>query len=71
MDIVKEYSNGEIVVIWRPDLCIHAGICVQLLPQVYKPKERPWVKVENATTEQLKDQVTKCPSGALTYRMVE
>ncbi len=71
MDIVKEYSNGEIVVIWRPDLCIHAGICVQLLPQVYKPKERPWVKVEHATTEQLKDQVTKCPSGALTYRMIE
>jgi len=71
MDMVKEYSNGEIVVIWRPDLCIHAGICVQLLPEVYKPQERPWVKVENATTEQLKDQVTKCPSGALTYRMVE
>lgn len=69
METTREYSNGEITVIWKPDLCIHAGICVQMLPEVYKPGQRPWVTVQNATTEQLKDQVTACPSGALTYRM--
>lgn len=69
MEKVKEYTNGDITVIWKPELCIHSGICVKTLPQVYNPKERPWVKPENATTEELKAQISKCPSGALSYRM--
>ena len=67
--MTKKYSNGEITVIWKPERCIHAGICVKMLPQVYKVGERPWVKPENATTEQLKAQINQCPSGALSYRM--
>lgn len=65
---MKEYPNGEISVIWKPELCEHAGICVKMLPKVYNPKERPWIKVENATTDELKHQISKCPSGALSYR---
>ena len=65
----KEYSNGEITVVWKPSLCIHAGECVRTLPNVYKPKEKPWIQIENATTEELKNQVKKCPSGPLTYYM--
>lgn len=61
------YSNGEITVIWRPELCQHAGICVKLLPQVYNPAERPWVKVGNASTEELVEQIKSCPSDALSY----
>lgn len=45
-----EYTNGEIVVVWQPHLCIHSGICVHMLPEVYNPRERPWVKLENAAT---------------------
>lgn len=62
-----KYTNGELTVIWRPDLCQHAGICVKMLPKVYHPKEKPWVKIENATTQELIEQVAKCPSAALTY----
>jgi len=69
--MIKEYSNGELTVIWKPDLCIHSGNCVRLLPAVYHPKEAPWVKPENATTEELIDQINQCPSGALSYRMNE
>lgn len=47
----------------------HAGICVKTLPGVYKPKERPWIQIENATTAELIAQIKQCPSGALTYRM--
>ena len=65
--MAKEYSNGEITVVWKSELCQHAGICVKTLPKLYNPKERPWIKVENATTEELKDQVNQCPSGALTF----
>jgi len=64
-----EYTNGDITVIWKPELCQHAGVCVKMLPQVYDPKDRPWVKPQNATKEQLIEQISKCPSGALTYRL--
>ena len=64
-----EYSNGELTIIWQPDLCQLSGICVKTLPQVYNPKERPWVKIENATTDELIAQINKCPSGALSYRL--
>ena len=36
-----------------------------MLPNVYHPKERPWVQIENATTEELIAQISKCPSKAL------
>ena len=65
-----EYTNGEIVVIWQPHLCQHAGVCVKMLPQVYDPKARPWVRLENSTTDKIIAQVEKCPSGALSYRRV-
>ena len=64
-----EYSNGELTIIRQPDLCQHSGICVKTLPQVYNRKERPWVKIENATTDELIAQINKCPSGALSYRL--
>ncbi|MFV0377257.1 MAG: (4Fe-4S)-binding protein [Mangrovibacterium sp.] len=65
---MKEYSNGEITIVWQPELCTHAGICVKTLPQVYNPKEKPWVKPENASTAELVAQVSKCPSGALSLK---
>lgn len=64
-----EYTNGEMTIIWQPELCQHAGICVKMLPNVYHPKERAWVQIENATTEELIAQIRKCPSGALSYKM--
>lgn len=64
----KEYSNGEITIVWTPEKCIHAAVCVKMLPKVYNPKEVPWVKIQNATTKELVDQVSKCPSGALSIK---
>lgn len=68
-EIVKEYSNGDLTIIWKPQTCIHAGECVKRLPEVYKPDEKPWIQIENATTSELKSQIEACPSGALSYRM--
>lgn len=68
-EVIKEYSNGEITVIWKPKQCIHAGECVKLLPKVYNPKEKPWIKIDNASTEQLKEQIKACPSGALSHKL--
>ncbi len=66
-EMKKEYSNGEIVIVWQPGKCIHSGICVKTLPQVYDPKSKPWITPENATTEALIQQIKQCPSQALSY----
>lgn len=63
----KRYTNGEVTVIWKPEVCIHSKICWHGLPEVFNPKERPWVKIESASTEQIAAQVDRCPSGALSY----
>lgn len=63
----KRYSNGEITIVWHPEKCIHAGICRQTLPEVYRPAERPWVRPDKATTAELTAQIDRCPSRALTY----
>lgn len=65
---VKEYTNGEITIVWKPDICTHSGVCVKTLPNVYKPNERPWIQMGNATTQEMIDQVAKCPSGALSIK---
>ena len=63
----KEYTNGEITIKWQPKICQHAALCVKTLPKVYNPKASPWIAIENATTEQLKNQISQCPSGALSF----
>jgi len=64
-----KYSNGELTIVWQPELCIHPGRCVRSLPEVFKPKEKPWIRPEESTTEKIIVQVTKCPSGSLSYFM--
>ena len=68
-EIVKEYKNGDLTVVWKPKKCIHAAECVKRLPNVYNPNEKPWIKVENANIEDLKEQIQACPSGALSYKI--
>ena len=65
---VKEYKKGDLTIVWDASKCIHAGVCVKSLPDVYDPKARPWIKPENATVEELKKQIDQCPSAALSYR---
>ena len=62
-----KYSNGEVTIVWQPQLCKHSGICARGLPEVFKPKEKPWITPEGSTTEKIISQVKKCPSGALSY----
>ena len=65
----KEYTQGDLKVIWQPDLCIHSGICARELSSVFQPRETPWIKIDAASQETIINQVKKCPSGALTYKM--
>ena len=69
-NIIKEYSNGEVIVVWQVGKCIHSGNCVKNLPKVFQPKEQPWIKIDNATTPEIMATVAKCPSGALSIKKV-
>jgi uncharacterized Fe-S cluster protein YjdI len=66
-DIVKYYDKEGFRIVWRPAKCIHSEICVKTLPKVYRPGEKPWIRPEAASVEALKDQIGRCPSGALAY----
>jgi uncharacterized Fe-S cluster protein YjdI len=68
-DTTKEYSNGEVTIVWKPEVCIHSAFCVNGLPGVFNNKARPWINAQGANTDEIKAQVSKCPSGALTYYM--
>jgi Uncharacterized conserved protein len=66
-DLVKEYSNGEITVVWKPEKCIHSTLCWHGLPKVFNPKARPWIDAQAASSAHIIEQVKKCPSAALSY----
>lgn len=69
MEKIIKYSNEEVTIEWKPDVCIHSGKCVQGSPGVFKPKEKRWIQLENASTEAVIKTVKTCPSGALSYYM--
>jgi uncharacterized Fe-S cluster protein YjdI len=61
----RVYSNGEINVEWRPPLCVHCKACLEGLPKVFDLSRRPWVDMEAATSQEIRDTVALCPDGAL------
>ncbi len=63
----KEYSNGEVTITWELKKCSHSGNCVRGLHSVFDNKARPWINSEGATTEEIVNQINKCPSGALGF----
>ncbi len=52
---------------WDQDVCQHAGVCVTEYPSLYKIEDGQFViTLENASEEQIRESVKRCPSGALT-----
>ncbi|MFK7784914.1 MAG: (4Fe-4S)-binding protein [Crocinitomicaceae bacterium] len=66
-DEVKNYSNEDIIVSWDAKKCKHAAECVKNAPNVFQPKERPWIKMEGGDTGYITNAIDQCPSGALSY----
>ncbi len=61
----KEYKKEDLIITWDATKCTHSAICAKGLPSVFKPKEKPWIQTENESKEIIREQVLKCPSGAL------
>ncbi|MDH3731552.1 MAG: (4Fe-4S)-binding protein [Acidimicrobiia bacterium] len=67
----REYSTSEITVYWDSELCIHSGICLSYLPEVFDLDQRPWVAVTAATADAVAETIARCPSGALRYERLD
>jgi len=67
-EIVKKYSNEEITVIWKPDVCIHSTNCWKASLKIFNPKRKPWIDMNAGTTEEIIKIVNNCPSGALSFK---
>ena len=65
MEKILHYTNGDITVEWKPEVCKHSGICFHGLPGVFDPRRRPWIDMSRAESEEIIQQVSRCPSGAL------
>lgn len=63
-----KYTNGDITVLWKPDVCKHSGRCVTQLPGVFDIHKHPWVNMQGASSEEIIAQVNKCPTGALSIQ---
>lgn len=59
------YANDEITVEWYPERCIHCQECVRGLPTVFNIDARPWVNINGASANEIRQQVLACPSKAL------
>ena len=66
-NLTKEYTNGEVTIVWQSGKCIHSANCVTNNPSVFHPKEKPWILPEASSSEKIMQTIDTCPSGALTY----
>jgi len=61
----RVYRGDSVAVSFDSDVCVHAGNCVRQLPAVFALGARPWVQPDNASADEVRAQVGRCPSGAL------
>ena len=67
----RTYENDSIRVFWDSSLCIHTANCFNADPAVFDVGRRPWVQLDEATTESVVAAVELCPSGALRYERLD
>lgn len=63
------FSNDELTVTYEPRCCANAGICAKQLSDVFRNSVIPWIDLEGARTDAIINQINKCPSGALKFRV--
>ena len=65
--VTRVYDDGRIKVLWDASRCIHTGICLRDLPEVFDASARPWIDLTKADAGAVAATVRACPTGALRY----
>lgn len=67
----RAYRVPGITVYFDARKCVHSGVCVRGLPEVFDVKRRPWIRADLADPATVAAQIDRCPSGALSYDLHE
>lgn len=70
-DAARRYVGEGIEVAWEPRLCTHVAACLAGAPEVFRPRERPWVRLDGADADRVAAVVERCPTGALRARRTD
>jgi uncharacterized Fe-S cluster protein YjdI/CDGSH-type Zn-finger protein len=68
---VKEYYGADITVRFDLARCLHAGVCLRSIPEVFDTKRRPWILPDAGQASHIATVVRRCPSGALHYELTD
>ena len=68
-DPIQRYAKDGLTVTFDPRVCTHSGNCVRGLFDVFDVSKRPWVNLAGAPADKVVEQVKRCPSGALRFRL--
>ena len=63
------YRAPGVLVTFSPELCLHSGVCLRGLPEVFDVSRARWVRPEQAPAKEVAAQVARCPSGALQCKL--
>lgn len=68
---LHEYHGKDIEVTYDHNRCIHVRECVEGLPGVFDPNQRPWIDADNADADEVARVIERCPTGALHYERTD
>jgi CDGSH-type Zn-finger protein/uncharacterized Fe-S cluster protein YjdI len=64
----KPFPGTDVDIHWDGRLCIHVGECVHARGDLFVAGRKPWAEPDSVTADEVARVVSRCPSGALTYR---
>jgi len=64
-DEVLTYEGERVTIHYNRLLCSHAAECGKRQKAAFDSSRKPWIIVDNASEQDLRDVVRACPSGAL------
>lgn len=65
----NQFSNSAMTLTYNPSVCINAGHCARELSDVFRTSVIPWIDLDGAPSQKIIEQVRRCPSGALKFRL--
>lgn len=67
---LQVYETREVRVTFDPQICVHSGVCLSALPEVFNVSRRRWIDPGKASPSEVIAAVARCPSGALQATLV-